>query len=62
MRRPRPHQIVFAIGVLAVVGTIASGILPAITHWHHDSTVEREAFLNVPTALKVAFYASASVM
>src|SRR5580765_6625194 len=62
MRRPRPHQIVFAIGGLAVVGTIASGILPAITHWHHDSLVEREAFLNVPTALKIAFYASVSTM
>jgi Fe-S oxidoreductase/nitrate reductase gamma subunit len=62
MRRPRPHQIVFAIGVLAVVGTIASGILPAITHWHDDSPVGREAFLNVPTALKIAFYASVSVM
>jgi Fe-S oxidoreductase/nitrate reductase gamma subunit len=62
MRRPRPHQIVFAIGVLAVVGTIASGILPAITHWHHDSPIAREAFLNIPTALKVAFYASVSVM
>ncbi|HTK16680.1 MAG TPA: 4Fe-4S dicluster domain-containing protein, partial [Acidimicrobiia bacterium] len=62
MRRPRPHQIVFAIGVLAVVFTIASGILPAITHWHHDSPIEREPFLNVPTALKVAFYAAVAVM
>ena len=62
MRRPRPHQIVFAIGGVAVLGTLASGILPAITHWHDDSTVEREAFLNVPTAMKIAFYASVSVM
>ena len=62
MRRPRPHQIVFAIGAVAVVGTIASGILPAITHWHDDSPIEREAFLNVPTALKIAFYAAVSVM
>ena len=48
MRRPRPHQIVFAIGVGAAVFTIASGILPAITHWHHDSPIQREAFTNVP--------------
>src|SRR4051794_25930650 len=62
MRRPRPHQIVFAIGIGAAVFTIASGIVPAITHWHHDSTIEREPFLNVPTALKMAFYGSVSVM
>ena len=62
MRRPRPHQIVFAIGVFAAVFTTASGIAPALTHWHHASPIEREAFSNVPTALKVAFYASVSVM
>lgn len=62
MRRPRPHQIVFAIGVFAAVFTSASGIMPALTHWHHESPIGREAFGNVPTALKVAFYASVSVM
>ena len=28
MRRPKPHQLVLAIGVLAALGTLASGILP----------------------------------
>jgi len=62
VRRPRPHQIVFGIGVAAAVGTVASGIAPAVTHWHYDSGVERPVFLNVPTALKIAFYAAVSTM
>src|SRR6476661_6097710 len=62
MRRPRPHQIVFAIGLLFAAFTLASSIMPAITHWHDDSPIQREVFLNIPTALKVAFYASVSVM
>ena len=41
MRKPRPHQIVFAIGVLFAVFTIASGIMPTLTHWHDDSPIER---------------------
>ena len=62
MRRPRPHQIVFAIGVFFVVFTLGSSLMPAITHWHDDSPVQREVFTNIPTALKIAFYASVSVM
>jgi len=56
MRRPKPHQIVLAIGVLAAVGTIASGIAPQITHWHDESPMAREVFVNVPSGLQVAFY------
>ena len=62
MRRPRPHQIVFGIGVAVAVFTVASGIVPALTHWHHNSTIERPVFIDVPTALKVAFYAAVSTM
>ncbi len=62
MRRPRPHQIILGIGLASVVFTIASGIAPAITHWHHTSKIERPAFVDVPTALKVAFYAAISTM
>ena len=62
MRRPRPHQIVFGIGVLAAVFTVVSGIVPAVTHWHYDSAIERPVFIDVPTAVKVAFYASVSTM
>ena len=56
MRRPKPHQIVLAIGVLAAIGTIASGIAPQITHWHDDSPMAREVFVNVPGGIQVAFY------
>jgi hypothetical protein len=62
VRRPRPHQIVLAVGVLAALFTIASGLVPSLTHWHHDSTIERPVFIDVPTALKVAFYAAVATM
>jgi Fe-S oxidoreductase len=58
MRRylPRPHQIVLIIGFLAALGTLASGIAPEITGWHHDSRISREVFVNIPRPLEVAFY------
>jgi Fe-S oxidoreductase/nitrate reductase gamma subunit len=62
VRRPKPHQIVLAVGVLAFVGTIASGLLPEITGWEEDSPVHRVVFGNVPSALKVAFYATVATM
>jgi len=62
VRRPRPHQIVLAIGILSAIFTIASGIAPAITGWKHVSPIERPVFIDVPTALKVAFYAAVATM
>ncbi|MCZ7527781.1 MAG: (Fe-S)-binding protein [Acidimicrobiia bacterium] len=62
MRRPKPHQLVLAIGVLAALGTIASGIVPRITEWHDESPVSRVVFVNVPDPLYWAFYATASTM
>jgi Fe-S oxidoreductase/nitrate reductase gamma subunit len=62
VRRPRPHQIVLTVGIVAAIFTIASGIAPAITGWHEDSLIHREVFINVPTALKVAFYAAIATM
>ena len=62
MNRPRPHQVVFGFGVLLFVFVLASGIVPSLTHWGDTSTVQREAFVNVPTAVKVAFYAAVSTM
>jgi Fe-S oxidoreductase/nitrate reductase gamma subunit len=44
------------------VFVIASGVMPAITGWHDHSDVQREVFVNVPTALKVAFYAAVATM
>src|SRR5215467_10191129 len=63
MRRwPKPSQIVLTLGVLMAIFVIASGIVPALTHWGDDSPIQREVFVNVPTAVKVAFYASVATM
>jgi Fe-S oxidoreductase/nitrate reductase gamma subunit len=35
---------------------LASGLVPAITHWGDDSPVQREVFVDVPRAMKVVFY------
>ena len=35
---------------------LASGLLPAITHWGDNSDVQREVFVDVPKAMKVVFY------
>ena len=56
MRRPKPHQLILAIGAFAAVATLASGVLPTITHWEDDSAVQRPVFINVPSAVKLAFY------
>ena len=57
MRLPKAHQVVLGVGVAMFVFVIGSGVMPAITGWHDHSHVQREVFVNVPTALKVAFYA-----
>ncbi|MFN8034843.1 MAG: 4Fe-4S dicluster domain-containing protein [Acidimicrobiia bacterium] len=62
MRRPKPHQVVFAIGILAAVGTIVSGIAPRLTGWENDSPIQRPVFIDVPDPLYWAFYAVAAVM
>ncbi|MGZ4795469.1 MAG: 4Fe-4S dicluster domain-containing protein, partial [Acidimicrobiia bacterium] len=53
---PKPHQVVLAIGALAALGTLASGIAPEITGWKDDSHIAREVFHNIPAPLEVAFY------
>ena len=62
MRLPKAHQVVLGIGVAMFVFVIASGVMPAITHWHDNSPIQREVFVNVPTAMKVAFYAAVATM
>jgi Fe-S oxidoreductase/nitrate reductase gamma subunit len=62
MRRPKSSQVVLGVGVFFALFTIASGILPSLTHWGDTSPIQREVFVNIPTALKVAFYASVATM
>ena len=54
MRRVKPHGVVFATGALVALFTLASGVLPALTHWHDHSAIRREVFIDIPTAVKVA--------
>src|SRR5262245_1390255 len=62
MRLPKAHQVVLGLGIAFFFFVIASGILPAITGWHDNSAIQREVFGDVPTAMKVAFYAAVSTM
>ncbi len=62
MRRPKSSQVVLWVGVAFALFTIVSGIVPTLTHWGDDSPVQREVFVNIPTALKVAFYAAVATM
>ena len=62
MRRPKPHQLVLGIGVAAAVGTLASGLLPTITHWEDHSSVQRPVFIDVPSPVKLAFYLTVATM
>jgi Fe-S oxidoreductase/nitrate reductase gamma subunit len=62
VRRPKPHQVVLWIGVLAAVGSLASGLAPNLTGWEESSHVSRHVFGDVPGALVVAFYFAVSVM
>ena len=62
MRLPKAHQVVLGLGVAMFVFVIGSGVVPAITGWHDHSTVQREVFVNVPTAMKVAFYGAVATM
>ena len=54
--RVKPHHLVIGLGVGIALFTVVSGIVPSITDWHDESSVQREVFDNVPTALKLAFY------
>src|SRR5215831_17962008 len=62
MRLPKAHQVVLGIGIAMFFFVIASGIMPAITGWHDNSAIQREVFVDVPTAMKVAFYAAVATM
>ena len=62
MRGVKPHRFVFATGALVALFTLASGVAPALTHWHDHSAIRREVFIDIPTAVKVAFYAAVSTM
>ena len=57
----KPNQFVIALGALFALFTVASGVAPTITEWREDSEIHREVFGNIPTPIKVAFYAVMAV-
>ena len=55
-KRIKPHHLVIGLGVGIGAFTALSGVLPLITEWHNDNAIHREVFVNIPSALKLAFY------
>jgi Fe-S oxidoreductase/nitrate reductase gamma subunit len=58
----KPRQLVLAVGVLAALGTIVSGILPRVTGWEETSPIGREVFGGVPDPIYWLFYATVPVV
>jgi len=61
-RRPTPSQVVLALGVVAALAALLSGILPRVTDWTDDSRIRRETFTDVPNPVYWLFYASVATM
>ncbi len=61
-RTSRAVYVVIGIGVAFAAITVGSGLAGSHIGWHDDSEITREVFINIPTALKVAFYVLIPVM
>jgi Fe-S oxidoreductase len=59
-RRLRPSHIALLLGAAWAIITAAAGIASAHFHFHDDSPISRQDLLNVPSAVKGAFYAIAT--
>jgi Fe-S oxidoreductase/nitrate reductase gamma subunit len=62
VRRPTPSTVVLWIGVAAALGTLASGLVPHLTHWEDHSHIARTVFGDIPGPMQVAFYFVAAMM
>ena len=49
-RRVAPHAVVVGIGVVVALVTVASGIAATALQGHDDKPIQREVFVNVPSA------------
>ncbi len=56
-RRLRPSHVAIILGVFWALLTAAAGIASAVFGFHDDSPISRQDLLNVPSAVKGAFYA-----
>jgi len=61
-RRVRPHQLIIGLGLAIGAFTVFSGVVPLLTQWHDDSSVQRPVFTNVPGPLQLAFYTVVPVL
>jgi Fe-S oxidoreductase/nitrate reductase gamma subunit len=62
VRWPKPSVVVLWIGVAAALGTLASGLVPHLTHWEDHSHIARTVFGDIPGPMQVAFYFVAAMM
>src|SRR5205085_2868246 len=60
-RRLRPSHLAILLGLGWALLTIAAGVASAHFHFHDDSPISRHDLLNVPSAVKGAFYAMTTV-
>ena len=54
--RVAPNVVVVVIGILVALVTIASGVAATVLQWHDNSPVQREVFVNIPSAWRLVFY------
>jgi len=55
-RRLKPSTLVLVVGVVAGVGTAASGVVSAFEGFHDPSSLSRATFTGVPHAVRAVFY------
>jgi Fe-S oxidoreductase/nitrate reductase gamma subunit len=55
-RRLRPNHLAIGLGVALALFTVASGVAATVLQWHDDAEVQREVFVNIPSAWRLAFY------
>src|SRR4029453_15871723 len=61
-RRVTPSALVVVIGIAFAIVIAASGIAATALQWHDAAPVQREVFINVPSAWKLVFYTVLPVM
>ncbi len=61
-RRVTPSALVVGIGIAFAIVVAASGIAATVLQWHDDAAVQREVFVDIPSAWRLVFYTVLPVM